>query len=179
MLESGLAEKEANEQEDTHGDGVGEEGLVPGLLHTNNITEKQYHTTTVFENFRAHLSISVSLYNNFFMYSERSRVKGVSLHFYCSKVQEKYIRSCAKKSGMPLSVYLREIAVQGLRTRDSPLPPAMLAFQGEVCQVAGLLEVIARKRLDEEDLNALERAQLKELSKTLMNMSHELKKQFL
>lgn len=113
------------------------------------------------------------------MYSERGRVKGVSMHFYCSKVQEKYIRSCAKKSGKPVSVYLREVAVQGLRTRDSPLSPEVLAFQGELCQVAGLLEVIARKRLDEEELNALERAELKELSKLLVTMSRELKKQFL
>jgi hypothetical protein len=113
------------------------------------------------------------------MYSERSRVKGVTLHFFCSKAQEKYIRACAKEKGMPVSTYLRAIAVQGLKTRDTPLPPAVLAFQGELCQVAGLLEVIARKRLDDEDLNALERAQLMELRKTLINMSRELKKQFL
>jgi hypothetical protein len=113
------------------------------------------------------------------MYSERSRVKGVTLHFFCSKAQEKYIRECAKGKGMPLSVYLRAVAVQGLKTRDTPLPPEVLAFQGELCQIAGLLEVIARKRLDGEELNALERAQLIEIKNILVNMSRSLKKLFL
>ena len=113
------------------------------------------------------------------MYSERSRVKGVTLHFFCSKVQEEHIRSCAKEKGMALSPYLRAVAVQGLKTRDTPLPLEILAFQGELCQVAGLLEIIARKRLDGEELNALERAQLTELRNTLVNMSRGLKKLFL
>lgn len=113
------------------------------------------------------------------MYVKRSRVKGVKLDFSCSREEEKYIRLCAKEKGMSLSRYMRAIAVQGLKTRDTPLPTEVLVFQGELCQVAGLLEIIAQKRQDGDELNALERAQLKELRNNLVNMSRGLKKLFL
>jgi hypothetical protein len=33
VLEGGQAEKEANEQKDDHGNGVGKKGFIPGFLH--------------------------------------------------------------------------------------------------------------------------------------------------
>ena len=48
VLECGLTKEKANEQEDTHGDGVGEEGLVPGLLHIRTILHKNNSTLLVF-----------------------------------------------------------------------------------------------------------------------------------
>ena len=97
------------------------------------------------------------------MYSRRGLVKGISLQFYCSKAESVYIKRCAAQSGKSLSAYLRRGAIQGFTSRDKSLPAEVLAFKGQLAHVAGLLEIIARKRQDGDELNALDRAQLKDL----------------
>ena len=93
----------------------------------------------------------------------------------CSQVELVYIKARAKKTGKALSVYVREAALQGYTSRDTPLPPEVLVFQGQLAQVCGLLEVIARKRLDGDELNALERAQLKEVRQSLQQFLENIK----
>lgn len=49
--------------------------------------------------------------------------------------------------------------------KDSPekkktLPPEVMAFIGKLSGIIGALEIIARRRLDNDDLDALERAEL-------------------
>jgi hypothetical protein len=106
-------------------------------------------------------------FRNFFMYSNRRRKKGVSVKFYCNKVEHAYVKACAKKAGKTVSDYVRRGAVQGFAGKDKMLPPEVLAFQGQLAHACGLLEVIVRKRLDGEDLNALERVQLNEARQQL------------
>lgn len=81
----------------------------------------------------------------------------------------------ARKSGKSLSSYLRKGAVQGFEARDRSLPVEVLSFHGQLAHTCGLLEVIARKRLDGDELNALERAQLNELRLSLQEILHRLK----
>jgi hypothetical protein len=112
---------------------------------------------------------------NFFMYSNRRRVKTVNVNFAVSLMEKLYIKSCAKKAGKSLAVYVREGALQGFQHRDKSLPQEVLAFQGQLAQVCGLLEVIARRRLDGEDLNALERVQLNEVRQSLQEFLQQIK----
>ena len=109
------------------------------------------------------------------MYSVRKRVREKQVTVRCSQVELVYIKACAKKTGKALSVYVREVALQGFTSRDTSLPPEVLTFQGHLAQVCGLLEVIARKRLDGDELNALERAQLKEVSQSLQKFIEHIK----
>ena len=74
-----------------------------------------------------------------------------------------------------MSVYLREGALQGFTHKDKSLPPEVLAFQGQFAEVCGFLEVISRKRLDGDELNALERSQLKEVCRLLMGFLEQIK----
>jgi hypothetical protein len=112
---------------------------------------------------------------NYFMYSSRERVKVTRVTFRCSQVEKVYIKSCAKKAGKFLSDYVREGALQGFAHKDKSLPPEVLAFQGQLAQACGLLEVIVRKRLDGDELNALERAQLKEVRQLLEEFLEHIK----
>ena len=75
-----------------------------------------------------------------------------------------------------MSGYVRDGALQGFTHKDRSLPPEVLAFQGQLAEVCGLLEVIARKRLDGDEVNALERAQLKEVCKSLQGFLEQIKK---
>ena len=109
------------------------------------------------------------------MYSNRRRLVGTSIQFYCTKVEQKYIKICAKQSGRTLSDYLRRGATQGFLHKDKSLPPEVLAFQGQIAHACGLLEVIARKRLDGDELNALERAQLNDLREQLQQFLQDIK----
>ena len=111
----------------------------------------------------------------FFMYTDRRRAKLVAVNFACSQVEKLYIKSCAKKAAKSLSAYVREGALQGFEHKDKSLPQEVLAFQGQLAQVCGLLEVIARKRLDGEDLNALERAQLNGVRNSLQEFLQQIK----
>lgn len=111
----------------------------------------------------------------FFMYKNRKRVKKVVVTFFCTLVEKAYIRSCAKKAHKSVSAYVRDGAVEGFMHKDKSLPAEVLAFEGQLAQVCGDLEVIARKRLDGDELNALERAQLSETRKSLQSIFDQIK----
>ena len=102
-------------------------------------------------------------------------VNGVSLQLFCSRAEAVYIKRCAKKSRKSLSAYLRLGAIKGFTSRDKSLPTEVLAFQGQLAHLSGQLEIIVRKRLDGDDLNALERAQLKEVAKSIEEITRNLK----
>lgn len=110
------------------------------------------------------------------MYSERKRVKGFVMHFYCSQVQRQYIELSARKNGKLVSPYLRELALQGFVDDDKTLPSEVMAFTGLLQHVIGQLEIISRMRLDDEDLNAVDRAQLAALRGSIEEIVEKIKK---
>jgi hypothetical protein len=112
---------------------------------------------------------------NFSMYSNRKQVKKPGVSFFCTQAEKVYIRTCAKKTGKSLSAYVRDGALQGFAHKDRSLPSEVLAFQGQLAELCGLLEVIQRKRLDADELNALERAQLKEVCRSLQEFLEQIK----
>jgi succinylglutamate desuccinylase len=109
------------------------------------------------------------------MYSQRKRVKHYDLHCFCTAIERTYILSCARESGQSLSAYMRRIALQGFVDKDKALPSEVLAFMGQLQHMGGQLEVISRKRLADEDLNAIERAELAALKATIEGLVEEIK----
>lgn len=79
----------------------------------------------------------------------------------CTGVEKKIIEHKAKKAGLPKSEYLRELGLAGkVVILVKTLPGEVLALTGALNNVGGLLNQIAKKRNSNEDLNALERADL-------------------
>jgi hypothetical protein len=97
------------------------------------------------------------------------------VHFYCSAIEKRYVVSSARQKGMAISSYLRAIAMQGFVDKDKTLPSEVLAFSGELQHVSGLLDTIARKRLDGEDLNALDRAELSAAKGSIQGIVEQIK----
>ncbi|HLZ86180.1 MAG TPA: hypothetical protein VKQ52_03020 [Puia sp.] len=110
------------------------------------------------------------------MYSNKSLIKDRTLQFYCTKVQDRYVRAMAKKAGLAVPEYLRRQALAGFVPKEKTLPPEVLSFCGQLRHLAGLLHPIARKRLDGDDLNALERAELKQTKAQIDDILSHIKK---
>ncbi len=71
---------------------------------------------------------------------------------------------------------MRLLALQGFVNNDKTLPSEVLAFTGQLQHMTGQLEIISRKRLDGEDLNALDRAQLSALKAAIVGIVEQIKK---
>lgn len=82
----------------------------------------------------------------------------------CTILEQKVIAVKAKKAGLTTSQYLRELGLNGnIVMRIKTLPKETLALTAALNHVGGLLNQIAKKRNSNEELNALERADLKVL----------------
>jgi hypothetical protein len=109
------------------------------------------------------------------MYSERKRVKHYDLHCFCTAIEQKYILSRARQSGLSLSAYMRRIALQGFIDKDKALPSEVLTFLGQLQHMSVQLEVISRKRLDDEDLNAIDRAEPAAVKATVEGLVEQIR----
>jgi hypothetical protein len=77
--------------------------------------------------------------------------------------------------GSSASEFLREIGLEGSPEKKKTLPPEVLAFNGRLFEIGGALEIIARRRLDNEDLDGLQRAELIFLAKELKLLTEKIK----
>src|SRR5579872_5085358 len=110
------------------------------------------------------------------MFTNKAHLRETKLMLYCTKIELRYIQACAKKEGLTVPRYLHRLAVQGFINKDKSLPPEVLAFRGQLQHLAGVLHPIARKRLGGDDLNALERAELKQTMAEINNLLLQIKK---
>jgi hypothetical protein len=94
----------------------------------------------------------------------------------CSLVERKVIVSRAKSAGLSVSEYLREIAMTGkIERHDKALPKEVLVHLGTINHVAANINQIAKKRNGFDELNALERAELKVLAGQLKDLAPQIK----
>ena len=94
----------------------------------------------------------------------------------CSLVERKVIVSRAKSAGLSVSEYLREIAMTGKIERHAKaLPKEVLVHLGTINHVAANINQIAKKRNGFDELNALERAELKVLAGDLKDLAPQIK----
>lgn len=80
----------------------------------------------------------------------------------CSLYERRAIEALAKSANLSVSEYLREIAMTGkIDMREKALPPEVLELKGNLNHLAANFNQIAKKRNSNEELTALERADLK------------------
>jgi hypothetical protein len=79
----------------------------------------------------------------------------------CTLTEKKIIAGKARKAALTTSEYLRELGLAGkIVILVKQVPKEVLALTGALNHVGGLLNQIAKKRNSNEELNALERADL-------------------
>jgi hypothetical protein len=94
----------------------------------------------------------------------------------CSLFERRAIEARAKSANLTVSEYLREIAMTGkIDRREKALPKEVLEKIGTINHVAANVNQIAKKRNSGEELNALERANLKVLSGELKGAAVQIK----
>jgi hypothetical protein len=94
----------------------------------------------------------------------------------CSLFERRAIEARAKSTNLTVSEYLREMALTGkIDIRRKTLPKEVLALGGTFNHIAANLNQIAKKRNSGEELNALERAELKVQSGELKALAVEVK----
>ena len=94
------------------------------------------------------------------MYTSKGLHKNKHSKVNFTTAEKRYIEIRARDAGLSVSGYLREIGLKDFPGKEKTLPFEVLAFNGQLSQIIGFLEIIARKRLDNEDLDSLQRAEL-------------------
>jgi hypothetical protein len=94
----------------------------------------------------------------------------------CSLVERKVIEAKAKLANLSISEYLREMGMIGrIDRREKAIPKEVLQLTGTINHLAANLNQIAKKRNGIEELNVLERAELKIQSGELKRLAEEIK----
>jgi hypothetical protein len=94
----------------------------------------------------------------------------------CSLYERRAIEARAKNANLSMSEYLREMALTGkIDRREKALPKEVLKLTGTLNHMAANLNQIAKKRNSNEELNALERAELKVQSGELKGIAAQIK----
>ncbi|MCA6439777.1 MAG: mobilization protein [Chitinophagaceae bacterium] len=103
---------------------------------------------------------------------KRNKVLGVK----CTLVEKRTIEAKAKYSGVNVSEYLRNLALSSkIDMRKIRIPKEILQFTGTLNHLAANLNQIAKKRNQLDELNALERAQLNQLSLSVKQLAVDIK----
>lgn len=94
----------------------------------------------------------------------------------CTIIEQKIIAGKAKKSNLTISEYLRELGLNGnIVMLIKTIPKEVLALTAALNHIGGLLNQIAKKRNSNEELNALERADLKILEGKVKELLETIK----
>lgn len=94
----------------------------------------------------------------------------------CTLVEKTILRQKAKTVGLSLSEYLRESGLKGQSvTRIKALPKEVLQLAGTLNHLAANINQVAKKRNRNDELNALERADLQALSGQLKQLAFDIK----
>lgn len=103
---------------------------------------------------------------------KRNKLLGVK----CTSVEKFLIRANAKNSGLTVSEFLRNLGL-GCKI-DRPkisIPKEIIQVIGTLNHMAANLNQIAKKRNQFDQLNALERAHLNQLSQSLKQLTKDIK----
>jgi hypothetical protein len=109
------------------------------------------------------------------MYKEKNNKKSHKISVWCTLIEKRFIEIQARKANSSASEYIREMALRDYGKRPKTLPPEVLAFNGQLSHLSALLQPLARKRLDGDELNALERAELKQQFTRLQQLTEQIK----
>jgi hypothetical protein len=94
----------------------------------------------------------------------------------CSLLEKMTIAAKAKKVNLTVSEYLRQMALTGrIDMKQKSLPREILLLTATREHIAANLNQIAKKRNSYEELTALERAELMQLSKEIKEQNQKIK----
>ena len=109
------------------------------------------------------------------MYTTKAHLKSTYIMLRCTPTEKRYIVIRAREAGFSVSVFLRDMGLKDSPEKRKTLPSEVLAFNGQLSQLIGFMEIIARKRLDNEDLDGLERAELVFRAKEVKQLMKDIK----
>ena len=109
------------------------------------------------------------------MYKEKNNKKSHKISVWCTHTEKRFIEIQARKAGSPASGYIRDMALRDYGRRPKTLPPEVLAFNGRLNHLSALLQPLARKRLDGDELNAIERATIQQQLSALQQLITQIK----
>ena len=95
----------------------------------------------------------------------------------CNKMERMVITHHAKLANQSISEFLRNLGLNGkIDSQKKVLPKEVLLFTATLNHSAANLNQIARKRNRDDELNAIERAELQHIAGTLKQLPGEIKK---
>jgi peptidoglycan hydrolase CwlO-like protein len=95
----------------------------------------------------------------------------------CSLMERKVIGHKAESSNLTNSEYLRQMGLTGkIDSRLKVLPKEVLQLTAALNHLGANLNQVAKKRNSLDELNAIERAELNQLSKQVKELAGEIKK---
>ena len=95
----------------------------------------------------------------------------------CSLLERSAIEFKAKESNVSVSEYLRKLGMSGkIDMKIITVSRDILQFKGTLNHLAANLNQIAKKRNMNDELNALDRAKLDQLSREVKLLANDLKK---
>jgi hypothetical protein len=104
---------------------------------------------------------------------KRTRLLGVK----CTAAEAFIIKGKAEIAGLKVSEYLRQMGINGkIDSHQRALPREVLILCANLNHSAANLNQIAKKRNRDDQLNAIERAELQHLASTLKQLPGEIKK---
>ena len=94
----------------------------------------------------------------------------------CTLFERKAIEAKARKASLTVSEYLRELGLTSkINFRNKALPKEVLSFTATLNHMAANLNQIAKKRNSNDELNPLERAELKVQSGHVKELAQQIK----
>lgn len=107
---------------------------------------------------------------------KKENKRSQQLAVMCTIDERKIIEEKAKRSNISISQFLRELALQGQVDRKiKVLPKEVLVFTATLNHLAANMNQVAKKRNQNDELNAIERASLMVLLNDIKNLSTEIK----
>ena len=95
----------------------------------------------------------------------------------CSLMERKSIEHKAQSSSLTNSEYLRQMGLTGkIDSRLKVLPKEVLHMTAALNHLGANLNQVAKKRNSLDELNAIERAELNQLSRQVKELAGEIKK---
>jgi len=103
---------------------------------------------------------------------KRNKLLGVK----CSIIEKKVIELKAKNSGLTVSEFLRELGLTGkIDMRKISLSKEILQFTGTLNHLAANMNQVAKKRNQNDELNAIERARLQQDCLVVKQLASDIK----
>jgi hypothetical protein len=94
----------------------------------------------------------------------------------CTKTERKVIEDKAKLGNVSISQFLRELALRGQVDRKiKVIPKEVLLFSATLNHLAANMNQVAKKRNQNDELNAIERAGLMVMSTEIKKLAEEVK----